>query len=215
MSTHNICFCPEIRQIWIFFGWQKKKGPYQELWNSWWNSKWCRPDWATALGVTRPESALFACTVWSEKLIIATDKVLFSSEKYWYLSYFSTKKICCGYSLEAPRRGASNEYPQHMFSWRNKKNNMWIPPLICSCDWYIWIRCSKISFIELSHPLQLRDFNRRMKGERTDVICPQKWTNTDRKPPYIIGKEVRATEKGMVKEWMWSVPWNDWLLGLG
>ena len=26
------------------------------------------------------------------------------------------------YSLEAPRRGASNEYPQHMFSWRNKKN---------------------------------------------------------------------------------------------
>ena len=26
------------------------------------------------------------------------------------------------YSLEAPRRGTSNEYPQHMFSWRNKKN---------------------------------------------------------------------------------------------
>ena len=28
----------------------------------------------------------------------------------------------CGYSLEAPRRGASNEYPQHMFSLRNEKN---------------------------------------------------------------------------------------------
>ena len=26
------------------------------------------------------------------------------------------------YSLEAPLRGASNEYPQHMFSWRNKKD---------------------------------------------------------------------------------------------
>ena len=26
------------------------------------------------------------------------------------------------YSLEAPRRGASNEYPQHMFLWRNKKD---------------------------------------------------------------------------------------------
>ena len=25
-------------------------------------------------------------------------------------------------SLEAPQRGASNEYPQHMFLWRNKKN---------------------------------------------------------------------------------------------
>ena len=26
----------------------------------------------------------------------------------------------CGYSLESPRRGDSNEYPQHMFLWRNK-----------------------------------------------------------------------------------------------
>ena len=25
------------------------------------------------------------------------------------------------YSLEAPLRGASNEYPQHMLTWRNKK----------------------------------------------------------------------------------------------
>ena len=30
--------------------------------------------------------------------------------------------MCCGYSLEAPHWGASNKYPQHMFSWRNKKN---------------------------------------------------------------------------------------------
>ena len=35
---------------------------------------------------------------------------------------FLHENICCGYSLEAPRQGASNEYPQHMFSWRNKKN---------------------------------------------------------------------------------------------
>ena len=35
---------------------------------------------------------------------------------------FLHEKICCGYSLEAPRRGASNEYPQHMFSLRNKKD---------------------------------------------------------------------------------------------
>ena len=26
------------------------------------------------------------------------------------------------YSLEVPRWGASNEYPQHMFLWLNKKN---------------------------------------------------------------------------------------------
>ena len=30
-------------------------------------------------------------------------------------------------------RGASNEYPQHMFSSRNKKTIIWIPLLICSC----------------------------------------------------------------------------------
>ena len=30
--------------------------------------------------------------------------------------------LCCGYLLEAPRRGASNEYPQYMYSSRNKKN---------------------------------------------------------------------------------------------
>ena len=28
----------------------------------------------------------------------------------------------CGYSLEMPHRGTSNEYPQHMFSMKNKKN---------------------------------------------------------------------------------------------
>ena len=39
----------------------------------------------------------------------------------YYLFSFSTvfhKNICCGYSLELPR-GDSNEYPQHMFLWRN------------------------------------------------------------------------------------------------
>ena len=34
---------------------------------------------------------------------------------------FLHENICCGCSLEAPQWGASNEYPQHMFSCRNKK----------------------------------------------------------------------------------------------
>ena len=38
----------------------------------------------------------------------------------------SPENICCGYSLEAPRRGTSNEYPLHMFSWKNKINIIWI-----------------------------------------------------------------------------------------
>ena len=32
------------------------------------------------------------------------------------------ENICCGYSLEAARWRTSNEYPHHMFLWRNKKN---------------------------------------------------------------------------------------------
>ena len=39
----------------------------------------------------------------------------------WYFSYFSSKNICCGYSLEVPHWGTSNEYPQNTFSCRNKK----------------------------------------------------------------------------------------------
>ena len=32
------------------------------------------------------------------------------------------KNICCGYSFEVSHWGTSNEYPQRMFLWRNKKN---------------------------------------------------------------------------------------------
>ena len=32
------------------------------------------------------------------------------------------QNIDCGYTLELPQRGGSNEYPQFMFSSKNKKN---------------------------------------------------------------------------------------------
>ena len=40
--------------------------------------------------------------------------------------------IDCGYSLEPPRRGGSNVYPQSMFLSRNKKNNVYPckPPVL-------------------------------------------------------------------------------------
>ena len=34
--------------------------------------------------------------------------------------HISSQNIDCGYSLEPPRRGGSNEYPQSMFSSRDK-----------------------------------------------------------------------------------------------
>ena len=39
--------------------------------------------------------------------------------------HISVQNIDCGYSLELPWRGGSNEYPQSMFSSRNKKNNVY------------------------------------------------------------------------------------------
>ena len=36
--------------------------------------------------------------------------------KIWYISFLnSAQNIDCEYSLEPPRRGGSNEYPQSMF----------------------------------------------------------------------------------------------------
>ena len=42
-----------------------------------------------------------------------------------YIFHISAWKIDCGYSLEPPRRGGSNEYPQSRFLSRNKKNNVY------------------------------------------------------------------------------------------
>ena len=39
--------------------------------------------------------------------------------------HISAQNIDCGYSLESLRRGGSNEYPQSIFLWRNKKNNIY------------------------------------------------------------------------------------------
>ena len=50
----------------------------------------------------------------------------------------SAQNIDCGYTLEAPRRGGSNEYPQSMYLSRNKKNNVYP----CKPQFY----CIKVGF---------------------------------------------------------------------
>ena len=54
-------------------------------------------------------------TIKKEKLQIKTSDIL----------HISAQNIDCGYMLEPPRRGGSNEYPQPMFLSRNKKNNVY------------------------------------------------------------------------------------------
>ena len=98
-------------------------------------------------------------------ILIATDKrgypyniFLISPRKHmlWVLirsalvfSYFFAKTYVV-YSLEAPRRGASNEYPQHMFSWRNKKDisifRVKKTPYLLLC---ILLRCFGMPYINL------------------------------------------------------------------
>ena len=65
---------------------------------------------------------------------------IFFSRKVWIIFLFLLENICCGYSLEVPQQGTSNEYPQQTFLWRNKKNIMWISPLIWRCGtWQLTI----------------------------------------------------------------------------
>ena len=71
-----------------------------------------------------------------------TDSVITKTCLFQYTEYFTTQtenfrikifniflisaqNIDCGYSLEPPRWGGSNEYPQAMFLSRNKKNNVY------------------------------------------------------------------------------------------
>ena len=49
----------------------------------------------------------------------------FQIKKKSDIFHISAQNIDCGYSLEPPRRGGSNDYPHSMFSSRNKKNNVY------------------------------------------------------------------------------------------
>ena len=51
----------------------------------------------------------------------------FSDKKNSDIAPISAQNIDCGYSLQPPRRGGSNKYPQSMFLNGNKKND------VCPC----------------------------------------------------------------------------------
>ena len=44
---------------------------------------------------------------------------------FFFFFLISAQNIDCGYALEPPRRGGSNEYSQSMILSRNKKNNVY------------------------------------------------------------------------------------------
>ena len=65
----------------------------------------------------------------------------FSDKKNSDIFHISAQNIDCGYLLELPRRGSSNEYPQSMFLSKNKKNNVYP----CKPQFY----CIKVGFKEV------------------------------------------------------------------
>ena len=70
------------------------------------------PPWKHMLCVLIRNASVI-CFLW-----VPTTYVFMVNKKKWK---FLHEKICYGYSLEVPQWANSNEYPQHMFSWRNKK----------------------------------------------------------------------------------------------
>ena len=56
---------------------------------------------------------------------ILPPKMKIFREKKSDIFHITAQYIDCGYSLEPPQRGGSNEYPQSMFLSRNKKNNVY------------------------------------------------------------------------------------------
>ena len=75
-------------------------------------------------------SVWFILDLWSIKMKQIDKMALKSQPKSTDIFLISPRKHMLWYSLEAPRGGASNEYSQHMFSCRNKKNIIWIAILL-------------------------------------------------------------------------------------
>ena len=109
-------------------------------------------------------------------------KLKLSSEKKDIYLIFA-QNIDCGYMLEPPRRGGSNEYPQSMFWIRNKKK-MLTPshPCCCCCisimallrclcptvvylHWHLWVS----SFRRCQH--KISNFRILGKYERSLAFC--------------------------------------------
>ena len=76
--------------------------------------------------------------------------------RIFYLFVCIYTNTCCWYSLEVPHRGASNEYPQHMFSWRNKKKcqSFWLEKIVLMELW-LWFHLCWTEGYELCISLQV------------------------------------------------------------
>ena len=80
----------------------------------------------------RSESCLGTCFVTKPRLFKYIENFTTKNWKFsdknsdiFFIFLLKTEIVGTMYSLEPPRRGGSNEYPQSMFLSRNKKNNVY------------------------------------------------------------------------------------------
>ena len=73
------------------------------------------------------ETIMFLCSITKTHLFKYEYIENFTSKNWKFSDIFhvTALNIDCGYLLEQPRRGGSNEYPRSIFLSRNKKNNVY------------------------------------------------------------------------------------------
>ena len=104
---------------------------------------------------------------------IALGKMSFLDPKVLIFFLFLHKNIGYGYSLEAPHRGTSNEYPQHIFSWRNKKI-IYLIPLLSRPMWSE----------SLQSPLWVDKYPKHLQASSVDwTVCVD--VQADLSPPWL------------------------------
>ena len=96
---------------------------------------------------------------------------------------FLSENICCGYSLEAPHRGASNEYSQHMFC--GEKRNVCVEVLRPSQPNGVMS-----SAVSLPHTFTGQALSSKRLTSIVHILSPE----TDNCPSWISGRERMTVE---------------------
>ena len=74
-----------------------------------------RTSLAVSRGITRCVGSFYYAENKLQILVLFTSLVKLGFTGVYIIFLISAQNIDCGYSLEPPRRGGSNEYPQSMF----------------------------------------------------------------------------------------------------
>ena len=110
----------------------------------------------------------------------------------WYhtelqIRHFFHENICCGYSLEVPRRGTSNEYTQNMFWGEIRKILIWVflsrampytnseslaQPANLQSDQSLL--CWKM---HIYAPVSIDSISRHWRSNQTVQVCRQNWAH--------------------------------------